>query len=311
MVSAARQFAAMENYRSEFFAMGGANEIVVVARDRAVAQAAMDAAAREVVRIEAKYSRFRESVVTAISAAAGTGSWTACDAETNWLLDVAASLYSRSGGLFDITAGVLNRAWNFKSGIVPSPEQLAPLLVLVGWDKVERGPEGVRLARAGMALDFGGFGKEYAADRAAAQLKAQGAEAGYVNLQGDIAALGPQLDGQPWLIGVQNPRETGAIIATLPLIKGGLATSGDYEKFIEKDGRRYSHILNPKTGYPTNHWTSASVNHVTALQAGVLTTIAMLMEVDAEAFLKEQNCSYLLVDLESRIVSGRHTHRGP
>jgi FAD:protein FMN transferase len=310
MVTAAWQSDAMKNFRVEFSAMGGANEIVAVAADEAVARAAMEAAAREVLRIEAKYSRFRESVVTAITAAAGTGAWTACDAETNWLLDVAASLYNRSGGLFDITSGVLNKAWNFKTGIVPTADVLAPLLALVGWDKVERGPEGVRLLHSGMALDFGGFGKEYAADRAAAQLKARGIEAGYVNLQGDLAALGPQQDGQAWLIGVQNPRQKDAIIATLPLTRGGLATSGDYEKFFENDGRRYSHILNPKTGYPTHHWSSASVSHLTALQAGVLTTVAMLMEADAEAFLKEQNCSYLLVDLQNQIVSGRHTQRG-
>jgi thiamine biosynthesis lipoprotein len=300
----------MTNFRFEFSAMGGANEIVAVAGDETVARKAMEAAGREVLRIEAKYSRFRDSVVTSISAAAGTGQWIACDPETNSLLDLANTLHVRSGGLFDVTSGVLSKAWDFKARIVPSDEALATQLALVGWDKVERSPQGVRLTRSGMAIDFGGFGKEYAADRAAEQMAAHGIELGYVNLQGDISALGPQSDGTPWLIGVQHPRKPGEIIATLPLGKGGLATSGDYEKFFIKSERRFCHILNAKSGYPVDCWSSVSVNHVSALKAGVLTTLAMLLEHDAEEFLNRQGCSYLLIDQKGEARSGRGLVQG-
>jgi len=289
--------------------MGGANEIVVCAHDEAVAQRAIEAAAREVKRIETKYSRYRaESVVGRINAGAGGTDFVACDAETNWLLDYAARLYEMSGGLFDATSGVLRRAWDFKAAIVPSEETLAPLLALVGWERVQRKDGGVRLAQAGMELDFGGYGKEYAADLAAQALVAQGISHGYVNLGGDISVVGPRPDGEAWLIGVPHPRKPGEIVATIPMSRGGLATSGDYEKYFDLDGKRYCHILNPHTGCPVGCWASVSVMAPSALLAGSHSTIAMLKARDALPFLRSAGCAYLLVDQHGHIThSGQPT----
>jgi FAD:protein FMN transferase len=296
----------MKVYRSEFRAMGGANEILVSAADERAAMSRMQLAAREVLRIEAKYSRYRDdSIISRINQAAGNGKFIECDDETSWLLGCANELYIESGGLFDATSGILRRAWDFSKPVLPTQDQLEPLLALVGWDKVERRGNAVRLTEKGMQLDFGGFGKEYAADRAVKVLKDHGVTSGYANLGGDICAVGPNPDGQPWLIGVSNPRVKGAIIATMPVARGALTTSGDYVNYFELGGRIYSHILNPKTGMPVNYWAQTTVRAPTALMAGALSTIAMLKESAATDFLAGALTPYLVVGLNGQIFSNQ------
>jgi thiamine biosynthesis lipoprotein len=158
----------------------------------------------------------------------------------------------------------------------------------------------------GMELDFGGFGKEYAADRAATLLQEQGVKHGMVNLGGDIRLMGPRPDGRPWVIGIQHPRTPGTVMARMAVTEGALATSGDYERsFVDEDGRRYCHVLDPRTGWPVTAWRSVSVIAPACLAAGALTTIAMLKGSEALAFLDQQNVGYLAVD-----ASGRMHERG-
>lgn len=283
-------------YRFEFKAMGGGCEILLCARDEDAARAAAEVAVGEVRRIEQKYSRYRaDSIVSQINQAAGTGLWTDCDPETQWLLDYADTLYRDSGGLFDITSGVLRRAWDFQAGIVPEDADLERLLPLIGWSRVEREGTRARLPRAGMELDFGGFGKEYASDSAAASLTKIGIRHGYVNLGGDIRVVGPQPDGQAWRIAIQDPRQRDRIVASIPVQQGGLATSGDYEKFFERDGQRYCHILNPHTGKPVTHWRSVSILAPLAIVAGSYSTIAMLKGEAAPAWLEQAGFPYLAI----------------
>ena len=282
---------------SHFFeAMASRCEIRVAAADESAAKALAQSAATEVWRIQAKYSRYQAgSVVSRINAEAGQ-EWVACDDETLALLDFANTLFGTSDGLFDITSGVLRRAWNFRKALLPSQETLQGLCQLVDWRSVQRQGRRVRLPKAGMELDFGGFGKEYAADCAAALLQAQGVRHGYVNLAGDISVLGPQPTGQPWAIGIQNPRERNSLIASIAVSSGAIATSGDYERYFEMNGRRYSHLLQPRSGWPVDYWRSVSVQAASTLQAGSLATVAMLKEAQALAFLTQQNVSYLAVD---------------
>lgn len=291
----------MTQFRTHFRAMGGDNEIVVATERGDVAEAALEAAVAEVLRIEHKYSRYRQdSLVNEINQAAGSGVFVTCDPETLHLLEIAGLLYRESGGLFDITSGVLRNAWNFAVPSVPSPEALAPFLALIGWSGVDRRGDGVRLTKAGMEIDFGGFGKEYASDQAASKLLERGIMHGYVNLGGDMRAVGPQPDGSPWLVGVQHPRARETIVATIPLESGALATSGDYQKYFEIDGRIYCHILNPRTGFPVDCWASVSVRAPSSVFAGALSTIAMLKEENAIEFLRTTKCAYLAVDREGR-----------
>lgn len=267
---------------------------------RGLAQLAID----EVRRIEAKYSRYRpDSVVSQISAQAGRG-WVECDEETCALLDFADQLFAKSAGLFDITSGVLRSVWNFRQPALPTAEALRDVCRLIGWRSVQRAGQRIYLPQVGMELDFGGFGKEYAADRAAQVLMAQGVRHGYVNLAGDIHVMGPQADGQgreeaqgqPWLIGIQDPRHAGKLSATIPIASGALATSGDYERFFELDGQRYCHILHPKNGQPVSHWRSVSVLAPSAIVAGSYATVAMLKEEQGRGFLEDSGLAYLGID---------------
>jgi FAD:protein FMN transferase len=286
-----------------FAAMGSRCEVRLDAPDEAQARRLAQFAIDEVLRIEAKYSRYRpDSIVSQVNAAAGQ-SWVAHDAETAALFDYARTLFDASGGLFDITSGVLRRAWDFSKGVVPAAADLQAVLARVGWGKVQRSGNSIFLPQPGMEIDFGGFGKEYAADRAAGCLVAQGVRHGYVNLGGDMRFLGPQPDGRPWMIGIQDPRHDDGTIASLPVAGGALATSGDYERFFESGGRRHCHILDPGSGEPVTYWRSVSVHAPLAIAAGSYATIAMLKQADALEFLDAAGVAYLAVDADGILHS--------
>ena len=291
------------SWRLRFQAMASACEILLCGPVGPQAQAAARQAVAEVRRIEAKYSRYRaDSVIGRINAGAG-GAAVALDAETLGLLDFADQLHRLSGGRFDISSGPLRRAWNFREGVEPEDAQLVPLLPLIGWQQVERDGTRLRLPRAGMALDLGGIGKEYAADRAASVLAQAGLQHGLVNLGGDLRVLGPQADGRPWLLGIQHPRQREAVCAHLALQQGALATSGDYERFfITPDGRRCCHILDPRSGRPVQHWQSVSVIAPLCSAAGALSTIAMLMGPAALDFLRDQQAAFLAISPEGQPI---------
>ena len=294
----------MTLHRFTFRAMAAENEVQIHSDD---AQAAKDAAARaieEVQRIEAKYSRYRpESVVSRLNAQAG-GAAVEIDAETRGLLAFADACYRQSAGAFDATSGVLRRAWRFDTGRVPPDAELAPLLALIGWNRVEVTDTAARLPGAGMELDFGGFGKEYAVDRAARVLREIGIQSAMVNLAGDLAILGPQPNEAPWRVGIQHPRRTDAVLATLPVSSGALATSGDYERFIEADGVRHCHVLDPRTGHSARGFQSVTVHAPSCLVAGSATTIAMLKGPrDGLAWLDMLGLTYLCVLDNGEVVN--------
>jgi FAD:protein FMN transferase len=281
----------------EFSAMSSVCEVRLEGVDEPALAVAAQAAIDEVRRIEAKYSRYRDdSIVSRLNAAAGTGVFTPVDAETASLLRFAAQLHALSDGLFDITSGVLRRAWDFSAGRVPDAAELAQLLPLIGAAKIEWRGERVHLPLAGMQLDFGGFGKEYAADRAASVLEARGQRHGFVNLGGDIRVVGPRHGGRPWRFGIQHPRRTEATIASIDMAQGALASSGDYERYFEQGGKRFCHILDPRSGWPVSAWASVSVTAPACVAAGALSTIAMLKGDGAIRFLRDQRVGFLAVD---------------
>jgi thiamine biosynthesis lipoprotein len=281
--------------RTTFRAMAAENEIQLWSPDKAPAQRAADAAVADVRRIEAKYSRYlADSVTTRINQAAG-GAPVAIDTETAALLRYADHCFALSGGLFDVTSGVLRRVWDFRRQPpqLPDGDALAATRALVDWSAVEWDGHSVRLPRNGMEIDFGGIGKEYAADRAATICLEHGIRSGLVNLAGDVRVLGPQADGAPWRIGIVHPRRPGVTIAGIDLATGAVATSGDYERFFEVGGRRYCHILNPRTGMPVEHWQSVSVIAPLCVVAGSCATIAMLKERGGREFLDTQQVGWL------------------
>ncbi len=255
----------------------------------------------EVRRVEKKFSRYREDSVTSrINQDAGLRP-TAIDDETAFLLRHAAACYDISGGRFDMTSGVLRKAWDFKTGVLPSQQQLEQILPLVGWSLLDITAHSLYLPRRGMELDFGGIGKEYAVDCASNVLQQLGISQALVSLGGDVRILGPRPDGSPWPVYIAHPRMPGHVVATLQLSLGSVTTSGDYQRYFEVDGKRYCHILDPRTGQPVRSWQSVSVFSALCLDAGSISTIAMLQQEDALEYLMARGENALLIDQEGRL----------
>ena len=277
--------------------MASLHELLLGTEDQALADHAAHVAIDDVLRIEAKYSRYRDdSVTSAINRAAGAAA-VPIDAETAALFAYAERCHALSGGRFDLTSGVLRRAWDFSRTPprLPLEADIAAARTLVGWERVEWNERSVRLARRGMELDFGGIGKEYAADRAATICSDEGIRHVLVNLGGDVRAFGGHPEGGAWQVGIQHPRTPAATIGTVTVADGAVATSGDYERYFELDGRRYCHVLDALTGAPVRAWQSVTVLAPLAVVAGSYATIAMLLEASAVAFLERQRVSYLMV----------------
>jgi len=288
-------------HRQPFKAMGSACEVVLASHTQNEAESMAKLAIDEVLRIERTYSRYTtDSIIAKINQQAGCGA-VQCDDETWALFKFTSQLFDQSDGLFDITSGVLRQAWDFKNPEVPSSQKLEALLPLVGWEKVVLQDQSIALPLAGMEIDLGGFGKEYAADRAAQVLKEKGVTHGYVNLAGDMRFLGPKPTGEPWMIGIQDPRALDQVVATLPITMGGLATSGDYERYFELNGQRYCHVLNPKTGMPVSYWRSVSVTSPATVVSGCTTTMAMLKEAEGLAFLQATGFDFFAIDHTGKV----------
>ena len=259
--------------------------------DRALAERVVAVAAAETRRIEAKFSRYRpDNLVHAINTAEGRA--VVVDEETARLIDYAAQLFDLSDGKFDITSGLLRRVWRFDGGDrVPARRAVRALLPKIGWQRVRwRAPEITLLP--GMQVDFGGIGKEYAVDRAGA-LAREICPHCLLNFGGDLLALGPQASGAAWRVGVEALGDSTAAAKQIDLECGALATSGDARRFLVRRGKRYSHILDPTTGWPVEDAPrSVTVAAPTCSQAGMLATFALLRGRDAEAFLDAQGVQY-------------------
>ncbi len=266
-------------YTMRFPLMGGSGLVRFVADcgpERA--EAITRKAERQARRIESKFSRYRpQSVLSEINLRAADGP-VVVDDETELLIRAALDLHRTSHGRFDPTIGVLRRAWDFKTGRVPGAGELAALLPLVQASAVELRSGTVRFHRPGMELDLGGVGKEYAVDAVADLLASEGVESALVNFAGDVRTVGRRGDGRPWTVGVQDPRHSRRNRLTIAMARGaGIATSGDYERAFIKDGVRYHHLLDARTGLPARGLASATVIAPRTFQAGCLATAAFLL----------------------------------
>lgn len=257
----------------------------------------------EVERIEKKFSRYQDdSLLQTINKNAGKTS-TQIDSETAGLLNYAQFCFQESDGLFDISSGILRNAWNFKSKKIPSQKTINTLLPLVNWTSIEWNKDSIFLPKAGMEIDFGGFGKEYAADRAAEICQQLGIKHGLVDLGGDIRVIGDKEDQSGWAIGIRNPQDPNNAISTIKVHEGALATSGNYERFMNVNDKHYCHILKASSGWPVNHWASISILAPQCLVAGSLATLTMLAEQKGLSWLEEQEVPFLAIDVHGKQYS--------
>jgi thiamine biosynthesis lipoprotein len=233
-------------------------------------------AEHEVRKIEARYSRYRsDNQMTRINKVAVAGGSIDIDPETAGLIAYAKACFAKSDGAFDISSGLLRKVWDFSAARCPFKHRLMLYCPLIGLDKVTLSCDRLHFGKAGMELDFGGLGKEYA-DRAAEVCIGPCARYSSIDLGGDIRVFGPQPDGCPWRIGIRHPRDADKVVAEITLWQGALATSGDYERFLKVDGRRYCHILDARTGWPAYGLASVTVIADRCRVAGSLSTAAML-----------------------------------
>jgi FAD:protein FMN transferase len=286
-------------FRKEFKAMGTPCDIQLFAANETEANQATDAAIADVNRLEALYSRYKsDSFLSEINRVAAVGGNIKVDEETASLLDYAVTCYEQSDGLFDITSGILRRAWRFDQGKLPEQPLIDELLEKVGWHKVLWKKPVLTFSVQGMEIDFGGVVKEYAVDRAASLCQGLGIRHGVINLGGDIKVIGPRADGSPWRVGIRHPRNKDDLLDTLLLYEGALASSGDYERCIIVDGVRYGHVLNPKTGWPVRHLAAVSVVGDFCVVAGSASTIAMLKEDQGIKWLQDLGLPHLWVNTQ-------------
>jgi len=288
-----------DSYCISFNAMASPCEVLVETDSSILANKLGKAVADEVWRIEDKYSRYSSSSACG-NINNSQGKPIAIDQETFLLLNFAEQCYQVSNGLFDITSGVLRKVWRFDgSDSLPTKKQVNTCLAYIGWQKVFYDQHHITLDK-GMELDFGGIGKEYAVDKAIIIAKKITKLPVLVNLGGDLAATSPRNNNQAWQVGIEHPdffnKSTGKHeikTVIVSLLKGALATSGDANRFLLKEGKRYSHILNAQTGWPIeNAPHSITVVAPQCIQAGILATLALMQGSKAEKFLTEQEIKH-------------------
>lgn len=261
--------------------MGSRFDITIVDKDSASAEANIDSVIAEVTRIEDLISDWRPyTQVSQVNNNAGIAP-VKVDKEVFELTERAIRLSKLTGGAFDISFAAMDRVWKFDGTMtsVPTPEVIKKSVEKVGYKNIilDKKNSTIFLKLKGMKIGFGALGEGYAADKCKAMMLAKGVKAGIVNGSGDMNTWGNKPDGSPWNIGITDPMHTGELLAVVPLKDGAVVTSGSYEKFVVFNGKRYAHIINPKTGYPATGLISVTVFGPSAEMANGLSTSIMVM----------------------------------
>lgn len=267
-------------YKLAFQAMGTICRIHFRARNPLIAREFQNEVLHWVAQFEAKYSRFLpDSLISRINAAAGEH-WVETDPETENLLKLCGEMYFFTRGVFDPTALPLIKLWNWKANppVIPSETQLAAARELCGWNKIQRRPGAIFLPRAGMCLDLGGIGKEYAVDCVTMLALNRSVENVLVDFGQDVRVNGSPPEGGAWHIGLEDPQHPGTCWTGVAVTNNAVATSGDYLRHFTRERRRYGHIIDPRDGSPVyNSCLSVSVIAPTCTVAGILTTSAFVL----------------------------------
>lgn len=295
----------LREFRREAFLMGSAFEFILSATGERGEQL-LDMCVQEVRRIEALLTEFGDTSQTALLNRCAGAEPVQVDAETFAILERCATLSRLTQGAFDITAGVLKKLYNFKKGPFTWPEssRLKETLEKTGSQYIRLfNDRRVLLEKPGMHIGFGAIGKGYAADRVKVLLQREGVESAVIDASGDLTAWGLRSDGTPWKIGIADPDDPARILLWLPVNGFSVATSGDYEQFFERDGRRYSHNIDPKTGLPVHGVKSVTVISPSAELCDALATAVFVMGPDAGLHLIGQlpDTHCLVIDAQNRM----------
>ena len=265
--------------------MGSRFDITVVANDEAQSNASIAVAIAEITRIEKLISSWDpNSQTSSINRNAGIKP-VRIDTELFNLIERAIKISKLTDGAFDISYASMDRIWKFDGSmnVMPSEVEIMTSVAKVGFNNIvlDKNESTVFLKLEGMKIGFGGIGKGYAADKAKALLIAQGAPSGIINASGDMNTWGKQPDGSEWKVAITNPMNKNKVFALLPITDGAVVTSGNYEKFVNFNGKRYTHIIDPRSGYPSSGIISVTVFAPTAELADALATSVFVMGKEA------------------------------
>lgn len=293
--------------------MGSRFEITVVAEDSITANNHIDAAVLEITRIENLISSWdKNSQTSEINRNAGIQP-IKIDAELFNLIERALGISKLTDGAFDISYASMDRIWKFDGSMkaMPSNEEIQNAVAKVGFENIllNKDSSTVFLKTKGMKIGFGAIGKGYAADKAKALLIEKGVTSGIINASGDMNTWGKQPDGSEWKVAITNPLNKNKAFALLPISNGAVVTSGNYEKYVTFEGKRYSHIIDPRTGLPSSGIISVTVFAPKAELADALATSVFVMgkEVGLDRINQLPKIECIIIDEEGNISKSKNT----
>jgi thiamine biosynthesis lipoprotein len=297
---------ALTEFRQARYIMGTIVEIVVAAPHKHTAERAMEHGFEALRQVERRMSIYQSTSALSRINRLAADSWVPLEADLFTVIAAALDVARQSDGALDVTVLPLMHLWGFvqHAGRVPTASEIAATLPLVDYRHVQldAARSAIRFTYKGVGLDLGGIAKGFAVDNALQALLSQGVSRAIVNAGGDLFAMGTAPSETPWLVDIQHPSIAERTLATMRVHNRSVATSGDYEKFFEQDGKRYCHLIDPRSGYPVQDIASVTVLADTTMRADALSTAAFILGPEKGFALLEQ-----LPDVEGVIVVRRNT----
>jgi len=289
--------------------MGCRFDITVIASNEAEGNTYIDIAAKEISRIENLISEWDSTTqISEVNRYAGVKP-VKVDKEVFDLIVRSIKISELTDGAFDVTWAAMNHIWKFDGSMkrLPTQDEIATAIAKIGYKNILLNEKDltVYLKLKGMRLGFGGIGKGYSADKSAALLKSMGVAGGLISASGDITAWGKQPDGRPWMIGITNPFNKDKIFAWFPFEGNSIGTSGDYENFVEFNGVRYTHIIDPRTGWPVHGIASVTIFGPNAELSTALTKAIFVMgkDIGINVIKQLKGIEYVVVDDHGKIYT--------
>jgi thiamine biosynthesis lipoprotein len=300
---------AQNTYKRTLKLMGSRFDITVVASSEQQGQEYMDLAVQEITRIEQLISSWDStSQTSAINRNAGVQP-VVVDQELYDLILRSNQLSLLTDGAFDISYASMDRIWKYDGSMtqMPSEKEIAASVARVGYENIvlDDQQHSVYLRLKGMKIGFGAIGKGYAADQAKTKLIAAGVPAGIINASGDMNTWGTQVNGDPWKVAITNPMDKNKVFALLPIHDSAVVTSGNYEKYVNFNGKRYTHIIDPRTGYPATDIISVTVFAPKAELADALATSVFVMGIETglDRINQLPNIECIIIDKDGKIFT--------
>lgn len=312
MLAAMRTTAQKATERRTLKLMGSRFDITIVGPDPASANTYIDEAIAEIQRLEAVISSWSpQSQTSQVNANAGIAP-VQVDPELFDLIQRCKYFSKLTNGAYDISYASIDKVWHFDGTMTgkPTPEAIAKSVAKIGYEKIILDPENhtVFLRDKGMKIGFGSIGKGFAADQVRRLMIAKGVEGGIINASGDLTTWGKQPNGKDWMVGITNPLSQDKVFSWFPVVDAAVATSGNYEKFVEFDGVKYSHIIDPRTGYPATGLTSVTIFAKSAELCDALATSVFVMGRENGMDLIDQmnGVECIIIDDRNEVYTSEH-----